>query len=272
MSIGQNYRANLEDILRTLLLVGIFAGLASATTITYNDFSNVSTLSLNGTAAKSGTVLRLVPNIGSSAGSAYVTSPLSFSASTGFSATFEFNVQTDINNPTDGLAFVLQGQGATALGSGGQDEGYGGGSGVGVSPSVAVFFRGRGPAFIGLFTNGIASPFPPAGGTTIAENSIYNQNEFAWIDYTPGTLNVFLSSTNAKPLSPVLSNSINIFGIVGAQEFVGFSAGTGAASGTNDILNFSLTSAPTVPEPGTSLLFGLGLAGLGLAGNRLRRP
>jgi hypothetical protein len=249
--------------MKTFLLVGIFAGLASAATITYPDFSNVSTLTLNGAAAQSGSLLRLVPNMNSLGGSAYVTNSVAFNSLTSFRAAFEFLVTTDPNNPTDGLAFVLQGQGATALGNPSQDEGYGGGPGVGVTPSVAVFFRGRSPAFIGLFTNGIAAPFPPPGGITIAENAIYNRNEFAWVDYTPGTLNVYLATTNVKPLTPILSNTIDIFGTVGANQYIGFSAGTGAASGNNDILNFTFTTNVVTPEPGTSFLLAVGLAAAG---------
>jgi hypothetical protein len=65
-----------------------------------------------------------------------------------------------------------------------------------------------------------------------------------------------------------MSTSVNVFGTVGSTAYVGFSAGTGAGYGTNDILSWSFTSQDNVPEPATAGFFALGLAALGLLGRR----
>jgi hypothetical protein len=252
--------------MRFLLLAGLSAGLATAGTFTYNNFSSVSGLTLNGAAAQAGSVLRVVYNAESLAGTAYETTPIAFDAATGFSTAFEFDITTDPGNPTDGFTFLLQDVGVNAVGGASQGSGY-----VGLDPSVAVLFRGRGPSFIGVVTDGV-DPLPgaPPGATTFAENAFYNQDEYAWIDYNPLTtlLSVYLSTSSTKPFTPVMSTTVNVFGTVGSQAFVGFSAGTGLGTGNNDILSWSFTSQDNVPEPATAGFFALGLAALGLLRRR----
>ena len=255
--------------MRLFILAGLFAGLATAASFTFNDFSSIAGLTLNGGAAQSGSVLRVVPSAATQAGTAYYTTPISLDGSTGFSTAFEFLVQTDTDSSLgapDGFTFLLQNVGVNALGAAGQGLGY-----VGLDPSVAVVFRGRAPAFIGVITGGIdpanlADPFNPPGATSLAEGSFYGQDEFAWIDYSPsGALNVYLSSTSVRPATPAMSTSVNVAGTLGSQMYVGFSAGNGGAFGSQDILNWSFNSSDApVPEPSTAGLFALGLLGLGL--------
>ena len=255
--------------MRFLLLAALSAGLATAGTFTYNDFSSVSGLTINGDASQNSPVLRLVPAAESMAGTAYATTPIALDAFTGFSTAFEFDITTDPDSPTDGFTFLVQNEGVNAVGDSGQGSGY-----VEVTPSVAVLFRGRGPSFIGVVTDGIdpllAYPTLPPGATTFTQDAFYNQDDFAWIDYNPlsTTLSVYLSTTSTKPGAPVMSTTVNVFGTVGLQAFVGFSAGTGAGFGNNDILNWSFTSQDNVPEPATAGFFALGLAALGLLGRR----
>jgi hypothetical protein len=258
--------------MRFLFLAALSAGLATAGTFTYNDFSNVSGLTINPAASQQGSVLQLVPAAESKAGTAYETTPIPLDAFTGFSTAFEFNVTTNPDDPTDGFTFLLQNEGVNAVGAGGQGSGY-----VGVTPSVAVLFRGRGPSFIGVVTDGI-DPLPgyptlPPGATTFDQGVFYNRDEFAWINYNPltTTLSVYLSTSSTEPSTPVMTTTVDLFGTVGSQAFVGFSAGTGAGYGTNDILNWTFTSQddlPGVPEPATAGFFALGLAALGLLGRR----
>jgi hypothetical protein len=87
--------------MRILLLAGLFAGLANAdVNFVYSDFSSITGLTLNGDAAQSGSLLRLVPSVDTKSGTAYYTSPVSLSGNTGFSTSFEFNISID---PTSDL-------------------------------------------------------------------------------------------------------------------------------------------------------------------------
>ena len=258
--------------MKTLIIAGLMsAGLAQASGFNYPDFSSVGGLTLNSDAAQVGNVLRVVHNAQSLAGSAYANTPVALTANTAFSTAFEFNITTDPGNPTDGFAFLLQNdpQGVTAVGGAGQGSGY-----TGLSPSIAVLFRGRGPAFVGVVANGV-DPLPgaPAGATTHPEGDFYNQNEFAWIDYNPQTtlLSVFLSPTSTKPAVADMSTVIDVVGTLGSQAFVGFSAGTGLGTGDNDILSWSFDSASPTPDSGAGI-FTIALAALAAcrAGSRRR--
>jgi hypothetical protein len=264
----------IEVNMRFIAVALLFAGFATADSFTYNNFSSVAGLTLNGDATQviPDNVLRLVHNAVGLAGTAYRTTPIAFDATTDFSTAFEFDITTDTGNPTDGFTFLLQNENVNAVGGTGQGSGY-----VGISPSVAVLFRGRGPSFIDVVTDGVDPlPYPPPGATTFAEGVFYNRDEFAWIDYNPIStiLSVYLSTSSTKPLTPVMSTTVDVFGTLGAaQPFVGFSAGTGLGTGDNDILNWSFSSSEVsaVPEPASIGLFALVLVFTGLRARAFRR-
>ena len=248
------------------------AGAASATTAVFNDFSSVSALTLNGNAAKVGNVLRLVPAEETQAGSAFLTEALNLTAGTGFQTHFGFRVTTDSGDPTDGFAFLLQGGGPTALGAAGQGLGY-----AGLSPSVAVVFRGRNPNLIGVITGGtdpadLDPAFQPPGYYSGVEGEFYNQEMNAWIDYEAAstTLRLYLSTSDTRPAAALMTASVDLFGHLGPQAHVGFSAGNGGAVGDQDILNWQFVTTP-VPEAGSAAMLALGLLSLALLRRGVRR-
>jgi MYXO-CTERM domain-containing protein len=262
---------NMKSTWILALTLTLAQGTAFATSANYSDFSDTTGLTINGDAAQAGTVLRLVPDLQTQSGTAFLTSAVSFDASTGFTTAFKFNVATDVGNPTDGFAFLLQNDAAgnAAVGGAGQGLGY-----VGLTPSVAVVFRGRNPNLIGVITGGVdpadlATAFQPAGFYTGPEGEFYNKDEYAWIDYTPGTLKVYLSDSAVKPGTAIMTAPVNVFATLGTQAFVGFSAGNGGAFGTQDIQSWSFATAP-VPEPATAAMWILGLAALPLLRRRLQ--
>jgi hypothetical protein len=126
---------------------------------------------------------------------------------------------------------------------------------------------------IGVITGGVdpdslPTPFQPAGYYTGTQGELYNQNEFAWIDYDASSknLSVYLSTSSTKPVTSTMSTTVDIFSTLGSQAYVGFSAGNGGAYGSQDILSWSFTSP--VPEPET---YAMMLVGLGLVSGSARR-
>ncbi len=236
---------------------------ASAQSLNFSDFSNVSGLTLNGAAAQAGNALRLVPSVDSQAGSAFANTALTLTGSTTFSTAFQFLVTTDANSALgvpDGFTFLLQAHGPTALGEAGEGLGY-----VGLAQSVAVVFRGRDPAFVGVISGGtnpadLAQPFNPPGSAAVSEGSFYGQTGYAWIDYQPGSMKIYLSADATKPLTPLATSAVNLAATLGSQAYVGFSAGNGGAYGTQDVLSWQLQVA-AVPEPSTYAML---LAGMGV--------
>jgi uncharacterized repeat protein (TIGR01451 family) len=228
---------------------------AASATISFPDFSDVSRLTLNGSAAQAGSVLRLVPPAQSQRGSAYLTTPVPV---TSFQSRFQIHLHSFYLSASDGMTFVLQGARPTALGNGGGDLGY-----RPIAPSVAVyldFFSGCGQR-IGVVTNG--SSIDGCAGGTAAPFDLYDSPVTVWVTYDAlsTTLQVYIAPSDMKPAMPVLTRTVNIRSIVGPAAYVGFTAATGLRYMAHDVLNWEYTyvappemtltaaikPAPTVP-------------------------
>lgn len=140
---------------------------------------------------------------------------------------------------SDGMTFVLQTEGATALGAGGGDLGY-----AGITPSVAVEFNTwQNTPFdvndndVAILTNGNITgldPQTPYGVTncqpTGAFGCMSNGDVWsAWIDYDGVSLHVAVADNSTTRPANLISHPVDIAGILGQNSaFVGFTAGTGA--------------------------------------------
>ena len=96
-----------------LVAICLAAPPVCASTITFNDFSNTSGLTLNGNTTTAvtgdGTVLRLTPAATGQSGSAFTTSQISLGAGSTFSTFFQFRFTNPGGiSPADGITFVLQ--------------------------------------------------------------------------------------------------------------------------------------------------------------------
>jgi len=269
----------------------LIAGVASATQVTYSDFSGTSGLVLNGfttAVANDGAgdtnVLQLTPTGGYFVFGT-VFSQTQLKASTGFSTRFQWRMTdpagisdgTDVG--ADGLVFTVQTQSNTAGGAG-VGIGY-----QGITPSVAVKFdtfqnsgeNDPSSNYIGVATNGdINNADYPGGQTTVATNFDNGTIWTGWVDYNGTTLSVFAadSNTTEKPGSPLLAYDVNIPIVLGQDNaFAGFTAAGGGASENTYLLNWTYfdfynptggTTPPAVPLPSAAwptlaMLVGLGL-------------
>lgn len=192
----------------------------------FANFSNISKFKLNGTTSQSGTVLRLTSAVGGQAGSAFYTTPVPVGADTSFSTHFQYKIHS--GNGADGLVFMLQNSGAgiNALGAAGGSLGYNG-----IAPSLAVAVRTYGGNRVEICLNGCGTvaAYPPP-------YSLRGSSQHIWIDYNGATnmMSVFVAQTNTKPASAVMTFNYNLTSL-GAQAYMGFSAGTGAVVDIHDI-------------------------------------
>ena len=217
--------------------------------VNYSSGFSSTGLAANGFAKLNGTRLRLTDGGATEAGSGFYTTPLNIQS---FSTDFSFQ----LTNPNaDGIAFVIQNTGTTALGPTGGGLGYGpdtpGGSG-GLASSVAVKFdlysnAGEGTNSTGLYTNG-GSPTTPAttlgGNVNLHSGDVFNVH----ITYSGTTLTMTITDATIPANTFTTNWTVNIPSTVGANTaYAGFTGGTGGQTATQDILSWTFTSG----APGT---------------------
>lgn len=266
-----------------LLLFAAIAVRGGAQTVAYGDFSNTTGLSLNSAQVVNGAVL-LAQNQQDRSGSFFTLNSYNI---IGFSAAFEFRISSPggvsdgIAAGADGLAFVVQRVGATALGGSGEALGYGARNNVpAIGNSVAVEFDTFKNSWdpdsnhVGIDKNGNLTSIATAGVSTAFDNGT---KWSVWVDYNGSVLEVRASQNGIRPTTALLSQSIDIADTIGGSTaFVGFTAATGSAYGKHEVLSFAFSDTylsgglTMVPEPSTYALLGLGLGVVALARWRRR--
>jgi Legume lectin domain/Chitobiase/beta-hexosaminidase C-terminal domain/Fn3 associated len=213
---------------------------SGSTTINFASGFTATGLASNGRTTLNGTRLRLTDGGQSEASSAWFTTPVNVQS---FTTDFSFQ----LTNPNaDGMTLTIQNAGITALGSSGGGLGYGTslcGSTSGIPTSVAVKFDlfqncHEGNNSIGLYTDG-ASPTSPAitlgGGVNLHSGDVFHVH--MTYDGTTLTMTITDTVTNATFTN---SWTINIPGTVGGNTaFVGFTAGTGGQTATQEIITWT---------------------------------
>ena len=198
---------------------------AAATTITFNNFSDVSSLQLNGSAAGIGNpvggALRLTNDLGQG-GSAFLKNSISLAADASFSSFFSFRIVFAVQTVANNVG------------------GIGGGIGYqNIAKSVGIEFDTwdnggwdeNDGNHLGIDLNGsIDSVVQTHVGSRMNNGNIW----YAWVDYNGATdlLEVRLSENSNRPNTSALSLTRDLTGdLQGTNAFVGFTSGTGAAGG-----------------------------------------
>ena len=269
-------------------------GSASAQ-FTYTNFNDVSALTLNGVATQSAGLggeqmtLSITPPVRASAGSFYYGTAQRVDL--GFTTDFRFRVRDRSGTGSDGLTFIVQGQGANALGGTGGAIGFGTNlafpvtpTNTGISNSLAVVLdtwdnSANWPTVPGANVITVQSSHLGAGAANtpssidslggVAVSGAFNDGatHLVRVVYSPGSMAIYYDNLATPALTvPVnLTNTLNLIG--GENAFVGFTASTGALINVerHEIRDWSFGSV--VPAPGAVALLGLG----GLAAVRRRR-
>jgi hypothetical protein len=184
-------------------------------------------------------VLWLTPADSNQAGSAFTTNAVAFGPRYLFATFFQFQMtNSGGSGAADGIVFVLQTDGATALGGTGGNEGYGG-----ITPSVGVEFDTYYNAGIDINDNHVAiltdgqlndadsqTPYgvtncqPPTGVFgCMANGDVWS----VWIDYDGASIHVALADNSTTRPADLISYPIDIRSVLGQDSaFVGFTAAT----------------------------------------------
>jgi len=218
-------------------------------TVSFGNGFTSSNLALNGFAKLSGSRLRLTDGGATEAGTAFYASTLNVQS---FVTDFSFQLA----NPNgDGMAFVIQNAGKTALGATGGALGYGPATGTtgGIPTSIAVKFdlynnAGEGADSTGIYTNG-ALPTTPATDLTSSGVNLHSGDTFQVHAVYNGTVLTVTITDSVTGKTAIQTYTVNIPQVVGGnQAYVGFSGGTGGATATQDILNWTYSPQPYYPQ------------------------
>ncbi len=266
----------LASVVRCLCVLMITASPLFAQ-IAFNNFSNTNNLALNGSAAQSTNVLRITPAAGNQVGTAwYVTKqPLT----NGFSTTFQFQFSNPSTPPADGIAFVIQNSGTTAIGSppNGGALGYGDDDGnqqpqFGIPSSIAIEFdsfqNAWDPAALGANASHVAVQSCGTGNNTSHHGQICPASGLSSTIGSPvSTVNVADGAVHKVTISYVAPaadcteactgtlhvilddvdlyanglavNLSSLLGLTDGTAFVGFTGATGGSFENQDILSWT---------------------------------
>ncbi len=223
-------------------------------------------ITTNGSAEFSNGLLRLNDiSTGFESGSAYWDTPIALSSS--FKSHFILSLHNSPNVPADGISYIIQSKGLDALGGPGMDEGFAGAALApwffpqAISPSVEVEFNDYQNAsdpnsnHVAILTNGLleneCAP-PNQSNFTCTGNYVYGTPSFSlygntvnvWVEYSAlnTTLSVYVSLTNEKPTTPLISTRVSLESIVGKNAYLGFTGATGGYQEYQDILEWEPTT------------------------------
>jgi fibronectin type 3 domain-containing protein len=209
----------------------------------YPNFKSTAGLQLNGSAAKSGTVLQLTNGGTNQAGSAFTTTAVDVAK---FTTSFNFQL---VNPNAEGFTFTIQNSpaGAAALGPNGGGLGYGGTGGI--TNSVAIKFdlantAGEGNDSTGVYLNG-AAPTVPAIDLTNTGINLHSGDVFnVAMGYDGDTLTVTIKDTQTGATA-TQKYVVDIVGAVGSTTaYVGFTGSTGSQTATQNIRSWTFTPQP----------------------------
>ena len=221
----------------------------ATTAINFGSGFTTTGMQFNGHTKLNGTRLQLTDKVSANeVASAFWITPVNVQA-------FESNFTFQLTQPVaDGFTFTLQGLGPTAIGLSGSGLGY-----AGIPTSVAVKFGlhnnngGSGQNSTGIFTNG-ASPTTSStslgGGINLLNGDIFHVQ--MTYDGTTLTMTIWDDANPANTFT--VPFTINIPSTIGSNTaLVGFTAGTGGSTATQEIIDWSYTPTSTAPAPDFSI-------------------
>ncbi len=194
-----------------------------------SDFSDVSTLTRNGSASQDGTALELTPDAQHVRGSAWLTQPVAWTATMSFSTFFE--AQMGGASEGTGMSFILQSSPDGALAVATNENGAGH---RGITNSVVVEFdtadNNTGDPndnHVAVLTGGNVVDHFAAGVPAFDMND--DSPFFVWIEYDGASdlLQVFVSDSDVQPVLPLVSHTIDVAALLGPEVFIGFGASCG---------------------------------------------
>ena len=213
------------------------------------NFSSAGGWQINGNAAViSSTYLRLTPNAGNQAGSAFWKQKVSLPTDFSFSTYFVSRMTP--GSRADGMTFCIQ-QASNTAGSAGGGLGYQNIPGKSIAIEYDIYDNGEvgGNNHIALDINGVLH----SGSTNVVASPVNladGTNKHNWIEYngTTRVLEVRISNTTTRPTAATLRvSNLNLATnfLNNTDVFFGFTAATGGATAEHGVYSASVNDNPT---------------------------
>jgi hypothetical protein len=245
----------------TIMPATVFFGLA----LTAHSNGNVASVTFDHVSV-TGTTAPLPPTVAEltdggfgEAGSVFTNSRVGV---TNFNTTFTFRMHVGTSFMADGMAFVIQGSGPSALGGTGGGLGYGSdhpGGPQGIPNSVAIKFdlfdnAGEGTDSTGIFFNGDSPTVPSQPGESSIDLSntgidLHSQDVFqVTLNYSGTTLTETITDT-VTAATFTTSYTVNIAALVGSTVgYAGFTGGTGGLTTVADVQTWVYNFVQPLPS------------------------
>ncbi len=201
------------------------------------DSTNIQAFQLNGHATLAGDRLQLTEPIVLQTGTAWWQRRITLLDERSFSAYFTFEISQPGNGGADGMVFAIQTQ-SSGAGTVGGGMGYGG-----IPNSVGIEFDtyfndtvDPDGNHLGLNLNGSMTSLKTANPPGNLESGIWH----VWVDYDglSDLLEVRMDDTISRPVSAVLTDTIDLAAAFDPDVFVGFTAATGGSYERHEVLSF----------------------------------
>lgn len=228
--------------------------------VNYVDFNSTSGLNFMGNAYATGGRVRLTDDSLSQAGAIWFATPQLITSPFEMECVFRW---VGGSPGADGFAFVIQNTSAFQIGGPGCELAY-----DGILNGVAIeidnwsntscngpLVSDPGSTHVSVHTSGASglsvSESTSLGSTTVIPNVEDGADHTLRVEYTPGTLDVFIDNL----VTPVLSVPLDLDGtlfLTDGTAFVGFTAGTGGASQRHEVASWSFTENTGTPTGNNS--------------------
>lgn len=225
--------------------------------------------SLNSVVAHDSSFIQLTdPAIIGDRASAFVSTPLALLPGASFETAFAFKILGGTAG-ADGMTLAFRSDGHNIAGLAGGNLGFygvrgGEGTPLPFGPAYAVAVdTWRNTDYGDTGNNNISfldQTSYQVRRTAPAPYDLNSGDEYhVWASYDgqARTMSVFLSDTTTKPLTPLVTDPIDLAAWLGPQTYIGFTAATGGTTNGHYVTAFSI--AP-IPEPQTWTLLVAGLA------------
>ncbi len=221
----------------------------------YPGFADAADLAVNADASLAGDVLRLTPEQPGVKGTAFHTTPVTFTGDNGFDTAFTLRWTGSTIWGGEGISFLLQTSGADYTpqfaGNNMGTRGLANSLAIELDPILNRTGDTAGNEVSVILNGNLDTPLA-AAATDLDLND--GSDRHVWVSYDgpTQTLSVYLSDLPARPATPLIQTVVDLPAVLGGPAYAGFVATTSGFRNAQDVAawSFEETTETVVAQPG----------------------